>query len=152
MPWKVLGRKWHLARKGFPPGKKPAWNLEVLEELLELLGEVASATGGSQPQFLWNNQQVINVMVPQQRQPWATVYTKQLAGVDLVLNGPTGGFDTERIKELAANRAIKSSENELDQVKLRFIAASDLHNGDLPEFLAEHLAAVVGSVERIVAS
>ena len=23
MPWKVLGQKWHFARKGFPPGKKP---------------------------------------------------------------------------------------------------------------------------------
>ena len=156
MPWKVLGRKWHLARKGFPPGKKPNWNLEVLEELLELLGEVAgeaaSASGNSQPQFLWNNQQVVNVMVPQQRQPWATVYTKQLAGVDLVLNGPTAAFDTKRIADLAANRAIKSSENELDQVKLRFIAGDDLHNGDLPEFLKEHLAAVGGAVERIAAS
>ena len=51
MPWKVLGRKWHLARKGFPPGKRPAWSAEVLEELLELLsdttGEVASATGSA---------------------------------------------------------------------------------------------------------
>ncbi len=25
MPWTVLGRKWHLARKGFPPGKRIAW-------------------------------------------------------------------------------------------------------------------------------
>ncbi len=152
MPWKVLGRKWHLARKGFPPGKKPAWNIEVLEELLELLGDVASATGDSQPQFLWNNQQVINLMIPQQRQPWATVTTKQLAGVDLVLNGPEGAFDTDRIADLAANRAIKSSAGELDQVKLRFIAGDDLHNGDLPEFLAEHLAAVGGTAARIAAS
>ncbi|QEG33562.1 excinuclease ABC subunit UvrA [Bythopirellula goksoeyrii] len=156
MPWKVLGRKWHLARKGFPPGKKPAWNLEVLEELLELLGEVASEAAGednpSQPQFLWNNQQVINVMVPQQRQPWATIYTKQLAGVDLVLNGPTGAFTTDRIADLAANRAIKSSENELDQVKLRFITGEDLLNGDLPEFLTEHLAAVAGTSESIAAN
>ena len=33
MPWKVLGQKWHLSRKGFPPGKKPVWKPEVLEEL-----------------------------------------------------------------------------------------------------------------------
>ncbi|TWU29656.1 excinuclease ABC subunit UvrA [Bythopirellula polymerisocia] len=156
MPWKVLGRKWHLARKGFPPGKKPAWNNEVLEELLELLGEVASEAAGednpSQPQFLWNNQQVVNVMVSQQRQPWATVYTKQLAGIDLVLNGPSGVFDTKRIADLAANRAIKTSEDELDQVKLRFIMGEDLLNGDLPDFLIEHLAAVGGAAERIAAS
>ena len=40
MPWKVLGQKWHLARKGFAPGKRVAWPPELLEELLEMLGEV----------------------------------------------------------------------------------------------------------------
>ena len=71
MPWKVLGRKWHLARKGFPPGKQPDWPLEVLEDLLEQLGELA---GG---QFLWNNQQLVHLIVPEQRDPWATVQTKK---------------------------------------------------------------------------
>ena len=41
MPWTVLGKKWHLARKGFPPGKQIAWEPEVLEELLEMLSEAA---------------------------------------------------------------------------------------------------------------
>ena len=156
MPWKVLGRKWHLARKGFPPGKKPAWNIEVLEELLEMLAEVAgqasTAAGSSEPQFLWNNQQVVNVMVPHQRQPWATIYTKQLPGIDMVLNGPEGAFTTDRIAELGTNRVIKSGEKDLDQVKLRFIDGDDLHNGDLADFLAEHLTAVAGNGQRITAS
>ena len=34
MPWTVLGQKWHLSKKGFPPGKQTAWKPEVLEELL----------------------------------------------------------------------------------------------------------------------
>ena len=77
MPWKVLGRKWHLARKGFPPGKRPAWSAEVLEELLELLSDMASdGATNSKGQFLWNNQQVVNLMVPAQREPWAVVHTK----------------------------------------------------------------------------
>ena len=37
MPWKVLGQKWHFARKGFPPGKKVQWEIELLEELCEML-------------------------------------------------------------------------------------------------------------------
>ncbi len=41
MPWTVLGRKWHLARKGFPPGKRIAWESGVLEELLEMLQSAA---------------------------------------------------------------------------------------------------------------
>ncbi|MCA9221100.1 MAG: ATP-binding cassette domain-containing protein, partial [Planctomycetales bacterium] len=30
MPWKKLGKKWHLMRKGFPNGKRIAWEVEVL--------------------------------------------------------------------------------------------------------------------------
>ena len=41
MPWKKLGRQWHLSRKGFPPGKKVHWQPEVLEELCDMLGEKA---------------------------------------------------------------------------------------------------------------
>ena len=63
MPWKVLGQKWHLSRKGFPPGKKTAWKPEVLEELLEMLSE--AVPGG---QFLWNNQNVVYLMVARRPQ------------------------------------------------------------------------------------
>ena len=40
-PWKQLGRKWHFARRGFPLGGKVEWEMEVLEELVELLNETA---------------------------------------------------------------------------------------------------------------
>jgi excinuclease ABC subunit A len=157
MPWKVLGRKWHLARKGFPPGKAPAWNIDVLEELLETLGEIASTFStdngaSSSPQFLWNNQQVIHLMVAGQREPWATVHTKRLAGVDLALNGPAGAFATGRIAELGSQRAISSDNAGLDQVKFRFVKADDLHRGDLAAFLAEHLQVVRSSTSKFAAS
>ena len=149
MPWKVMGRKWHLARKGFPPGKRPAWSAEVLEELLELLSEATSGEGAlageasPSPQFLWNNQQVVNLMVPAQREPWATVFTKRLAAIELVLNGPPGAFPTGRIAKLAAERAVSTNGDNRDQVKLRFVTVDDLHKGDLPDFLAEHLATII---------
>ena len=143
MPWKVLGRKWHMARKGFPPGKSPKWPKELLEDLLEHLGEVAEVeSNGSQ--FLWNNQQVVHLRVAEQREPWATVYTKRLEGVDLVLNGPTGAFATGRIAQLASQRAISPGDS-CDQVKLRFAAPEDLSLGDLEDFLAEHLEVVRGA-------
>ncbi|MCG8448405.1 MAG: excinuclease ABC subunit A, partial [Pirellulales bacterium] len=149
MPWKVLGRRWHLARKGFPPGKTPKWPAEVLEDLLELLGETANAeTGGSQ--FLWNNQQVVHLRVNEQREPWATVYTKRLAGVDLVLNGPTGAVATGRIAELAARSTITAGDAG-DQVKLRFATPADLTRGALAEFLVEHLDAVRGAASQMAA-
>ena len=115
-------------------------------------GQVASATGRlGKPQILWNNQQVVNLMVPAQREPWAVVYTKRLAGIDLTLNGPPGAFATGRIAKLAAERTISSSENR-DQVKFRFVTLQDLHSNDLAAFLAEHLAAVRGVAAEVTAS
>src|SRR5262249_47634802 len=74
MPWTVLGRKWHLLRKGFPPGKRIAWDAEVLEELLEMLLGAAP-----QAQALWNHNQVVNLLLPGQREPWARIWTKRLS-------------------------------------------------------------------------
>jgi excinuclease ABC subunit A len=143
MPWKVLGQKWHLSRKGFPPGKKTAWKPEVLEELLEMLSEMVP--GG---QFLWNNQNVVYLMVPGVRKPWATVFTKRLAGVDLVLNGPKGAFQLGSVAELGAERALATDAEEYDQVKLRFVTTDELHSGNVGAFLRVHLeslpAAAVG--------
>jgi excinuclease ABC subunit A len=145
MPWKVLGKKWHLARKGFPPGKKVAWPQETLEELLELLESVASRAvpgPGAPPQFLWNNQQVVHLMIPDQRVPWATVHTKRTVGVDISLQGPAGAFATGRVAELGVKQLVQPGSEGYDAVKLRFITPQDLERGDLQKFLAEHIEAV----------
>jgi excinuclease ABC subunit A len=134
MPWKVLGQKWHLSKKGFPPGKKCAWKPEVLEELLEMLDD--AVPGG---QFLWNNQNVVYLMVPGVRKPWATVYTKKLAGVDLILNGPKGAFQLGSVAEIGATRALATDADDKDQVKLRFVTTEELHAENVAAFLKAHL-------------
>jgi excinuclease ABC subunit A len=134
MPWKVLGQKWHLSKKGFPPGKKCAWKPEVLEELLEMLHDAAPSG-----QFLWNNQNVVYLMVPGVRKPWATVYTKKLSGVDLVLNGPKGAFQLGSVAELGAARALSTDAEDKDQVKLRFVTTDELHTGNAAAFLKAHV-------------
>jgi excinuclease ABC subunit A len=138
MPWKVLGQKWHFARKGFPPGKPPEWDHDVLEELCEMIAEVAP-----EGQFLWNNQQVVHVFVKGQNEPWATIHTKRLASVDLQLTGPRGKFTLGRIAELAADREFQSGQSK-DQLKLRFVTTEDFDRGDLQDFFQEHLASVSG--------
>ena len=147
MPWKVLGKKWHLARKGFPPGKKVAWPQETLEELLELLESTAAGALNGEasvgaPQFLWNNQQVVHLMIPGQRLPWATVQTKRTVGVDVSLHGPAGAFATGRVAEIGVKQLVQPGSEGYDAVKLRFITPQDLTRGDLQKFLAEHLEAV----------
>ena len=141
MPWKVLGQKWHLSKKGFPPGKKTAWKPEVLEELLEMLAD--AVPGG---QFLWNNQNVVYLMVPGVRKPWATVYTKRLAGIDLVLNGPKGAFQLGGVAELGADRSLATDADDHDQVKLRFVTSDELHSENVAAFFQAHLESLTHNV------
>jgi excinuclease ABC subunit A len=138
MPWKVLGQKWHFARKGFPLGRSPAWPAEILEEIHQLLEEVAP-----QGQFLWNNQQVVHVFVPAQKESWATLYTKKPAALELWLSGPSGQFTLGRIAQLGSERELVSGN--LDTLKLRFatresLQHTDPEHGDLVTFFREHLA------------
>jgi excinuclease ABC subunit A len=140
MPWKVLGQKWHLSKKGFPPGKKTSWKPEVLEELLEMLSD-AVPNG----QFLWNNQNFVYLMVPGVRKPWATVYTKRLAGVDLVLNGPKGAFQLGSVAQMGASQAVETDAEDRDQVKLRFVTTDELHAENVGAFLRAHLESLVGA-------
>jgi excinuclease ABC subunit A len=145
MPWKVLGQKWHFARKGFPPGKPPKWDVDVLELLCERLSQAAP-----QGQFLWNNQQLVHVFVPQQSEPWATIYTKRPASLDLVLTGPSGRFALGRIRDLGREPEFHAGP-ERDTLRLKFEDHDDLEKGDLAEFLAEHLASLTSSRQRAVA-
>jgi excinuclease ABC subunit A len=143
MPWMVLGRKWHLLRKGFPPGKKIAWEAEVLEELLEML--LAAAP---QVQALWNHSQVVNLLLPGQREPWARVWTKKLAAVELSLAGPKGRFALGRIAELGSEPEFDAGRAEVDVMKLRFVNSDNLHRGDLAALLREHAAVIAQNGEK----
>ncbi|MBX9788874.1 MAG: excinuclease ABC subunit UvrA [Pirellulales bacterium] len=143
MPWKVLGQKWHLSRKGFPPGKKVSWETEVLEELCERL-----AAAAPEGQFLWNNQQVVHLRVPGQDEPWATIHTKRRAAVELTLTGPKGRFALGRIAGLGAARELDTSRRDKDLVKLAFVKLADLARGELDEFLKEHLSELASAAAR----
>jgi excinuclease ABC subunit A len=142
MPWKVLGQKWHFSRKGFPLGKSPQWPAELLEELCELLSQAAP-----DGQFLWNNQQLVHLLVPVQDSPWATILTKKAESVTLRLSGPKGHFALGRILHLGCDRSVKSGEDDKDVIRIRFRAPEDLYrthseHGDLATFLAAHLASL----------
>ncbi len=138
-PWKQLGRKWHFARKGFPLGKTVQWDAEVLEDLMELLAEIAP-----QGQFLWNNKQVVPIYMPQQHEAWAAVQTKKLDAVYLHLMGPKGRFTLGQITDLGYNPELDGGRPNFDAIRLKFRTTDDLARGNLREFLKEHLSAVQG--------
>jgi excinuclease ABC subunit A len=136
-PWKQLGRKWHFARRGFPLGGKVEWEMEVLEELVELLNETAPYG-----QLLWNNKQVVPLYVPQQREAWAAVQTKKLDAVHLHLTGPKGRFAQGRITGLGFDARVDGEKTGMDVLRVKFRSTDDLRRGDLAAFLKEHLAAL----------
>jgi excinuclease ABC subunit A len=144
MPWKVLGQKWHFARKGFPPGRPPQWEIDALEELCEILQSIAP-----HGQMLWNNQQVVHMFVGEQREPWASLWTKRSASLELTLTGPHGHFALGKIAELGLERDFAPGKS-LDVVKLRFRTAEDLERGELREFIREHLATLATSKRQAV--
>jgi excinuclease ABC subunit A len=137
MPWKALGEKWHFTRKGFAGGGRPDWDTEVLQRVLELLQETAP-----RGQFLWGNKQVVPVMLPGRREPWAAVQTKKCDAVWLTLIGPKGRFPLGRLTELGHQPELDAERGEADHIKLKFRTTADLDRGNLRAFLAEHLGAV----------
>ncbi|MCA9184665.1 MAG: excinuclease ABC subunit UvrA, partial [Planctomycetales bacterium] len=134
-PWKKLGEKWHFSRKGFPLGKPPKWDTEVLEELCEVLRDVSSDIGG---EFLWNNQQLVHFYLKGDREPWASIVTKRPLHVELMLHGRKDQVALGRILGLGCERELSVSDPQRDVVKLRFRTVDDLSRGDLPAFLKEH--------------
>jgi len=139
MPWKKLGQKWHLMRKGFPPGKRILWSTEVLEELCELLSDIAP--GG---QFLWNNQQLVHFIPKGRREPWASLLTKRLESLDLVLSSPKNLVGFGRVTELGWDRELDDTRPDRDLIRIKFRKVADLDKGDLVGFLKQHLTGVTG--------
>jgi excinuclease ABC subunit A len=135
MPWKKLGQKWHFLRKGFPPGKPARWGFDVLGELCEMIRDAAP-----EAQFLWNNQIVVRIYPPEQRDPWASIYTKRPEAIGLTLVGPKNAIALGRLSRLGSQPELDGSKPDYDVIKLSFRNHEDLHRDDLATFLKEHLA------------
>ncbi|MFN0055957.1 MAG: excinuclease ABC subunit UvrA, partial [Planctomycetales bacterium] len=131
-PWKVLGRKWHVSRKGFPSGKRVAWEPAVVEGLFDLL--LATFPNA---EIDWSNKQVVSFQAAGATGCRAAVYTKRRAGVDLTLTCPAGRFTLGRIAHLGAEREISRDADGLEQIKLRFDTPAQIQSPELRKLLLE---------------
>ena len=137
MPWKKLGEKWHLSRRGFTVGKKPRWSADLLEELTETLRSLAN-----DGQFLWNNQRLVHLFVSDQKEAWASMVTKKIESLDLSVSGPKGAFGLGRVANLGADRELDGSHPSRDVITIRFKLLKEVRDPNLKEFLKEHLGSV----------
>jgi excinuclease ABC subunit A len=132
-PWKVLGRKWHVSRKGFPSGKRIRWDADVLEQLLNLLQSAAPQT-----EVDWGNKQVVYFRRKGTEEPWAAIHTKRRHGVDLSLYNEAGRVALGRIADLGREREISPSRNGREQVAIRFDTPEQVATQSFATFLKEH--------------
>src|SRR5262249_28743137 len=93
-------------------------------------------------QTLWNHSQVINLLVPGQREPWARVWTKRPTQIDLALTGPKGRFAMGKVASFGVEPEFDATREDVDVVKLRFVSEDHLHRENFAEFLREHAAAI----------
>ncbi|MEZ6046526.1 MAG: excinuclease ABC subunit UvrA [Planctomycetaceae bacterium] len=129
MPWKQLGRKWHLLRKGFPSNKRVKWPAELIDELCELCEQQKGV------ELEYGQKQVIAVTHKKSKQKLATIHTKRREGVDLTLFDNKGEITLGRIADLGADREIKETTGGGHTVKIRLDDPSQVRTAEFPKML-----------------
>jgi excinuclease ABC subunit A len=131
-PWKVLGRKWHLSRKGFPSAKRVDWEAETLDELFSLIEGIA--TGGA---VEWGGKQTVTWTRAREEKPAIEVNTKRRTSIDLELYGPAGRFGLGQISTLGETREVATARDGRQVVQLSLISAEQVQDPALRKFLKE---------------
>jgi excinuclease ABC subunit A len=115
MPWKVLGRKWHLSRKGFPSNKRVHWETAVLERLLDVFDDALKNC-----EVDWSNKVLINYVQPGEKNPVVSVQTKRREGIFVTILTPPGRIALGQIATLGAEREITTHRSGQEAVKVMF--------------------------------
>ena len=128
-PWKKLGRKWHLMRKGFLQGNIQ-WPQEVLEDLVALLDELLPAAVVD-----WTQKVVVNYTID--KSPVVSLMTKRPAGLDFATFVPSGSVQLGEIASYGIEPEITPHKEGLDVVRLRFTTTDQVKSPALRKFLAD---------------
>jgi excinuclease ABC subunit A len=134
MPWKVNGQRWHLGDKGFPPGKKVAWDRGLLPRLLDLVREVEPAVVVE-----WDARAAIKLRVPGVSRAWAAWRTKMSHGLECWFIGKKGQFNLSQVEAFGVSPRIRSDRPDGDVLQFVFLHAGQVHPVELKRLLTEHL-------------
>ncbi len=129
-PWKVLGRKWHLSRKGFPSAKRVDWEAETLDQMFTLIEGIT--TGGT---VEWGGKQTVTWTRAGEEKPAIEIHTKRRTSIDLELYGPPGRFGLGHISSLGETREVTTARDGRQVVQLSLITAEQVSDADLKRFL-----------------
>ena len=121
MPWKVLGRKWHLMKKGVPATGRGVWDIKIVEQLLPVLEsrfEKCDVEYGIRSKINWTRSKG--------GKPVAELHTKRSDGVDLILYFPTGKVTIGAIAAIGESQDIQPIRDGQDAVRIRFTKPEQL--------------------------
>ena len=129
-PWKVLGRKWHLMRKGFPANKRARWKVQTLELLFDLLEQHASSGD-----TVWNERQFVRFRFAEDSQDWAVVRTKSRKFIELVVMPVSGEVGTGEIAVVASECEVFKARDGRFGVRLKFRNVEQIQSEKMNAFL-----------------
>ena len=134
-PWKVLGKKWHLSRKGFPSGKRVAWDATLLETLTDILENALPEN-----EIDWGNKQVVYFKSPGSKKNRVAIHTKRRGGIDLSLFADKGKFALGKIADLGRERKIGPHRSGAELIQIRFDRDEQIQTPALKAFIKEFAA------------
>ncbi|QDV52653.1 excinuclease ABC subunit UvrA [Gimesia fumaroli] len=115
MPWKVLKKKWHLSRKGFPNNKRVVWDAALLESLFDLVEQTYPDAD-----IQWDSKSLVNFTRAGKKKSFLTIHTKRREGVDLTLQSSSGQLTLGKIADLGSDREIKTDSKGKELARIRF--------------------------------
>lgn len=127
-PWKKLGRKWHMMRKGFLQGAIE-WELPVLEEVESLINQLLPHAVPD-----WTQKVLVNFAI--EKTPVVTLVTKRPAGLDFAMIVPKGSVELGEVAGFGIDPEISAHKDGLEVVRLRFTKVDQVRSAALRAFLA----------------
>lgn len=132
-PWRQLGQKWHISRRGFAIGRPAVWPEELIQRVVELIEQAAP-----EAEFQWKNKVTVPVALPGYDGHWAFMHTKKSEHLVLMLLARKGEITQGRIRRIGHQPVVDTSYPHVDTAKLYFRSMKDLNEKRLLELLKEH--------------
>lgn len=130
MPWKVLQKKWHLSRKGFPSSKRVAWKLDTLERLFDII-----ETEFSHLQPDWSNKTGVQYRDPESNDIVLELQTKRRDGIYLFLIADPGEYALGQVAAFGKDRQIAAYRGDKEAIRIQLTAKTHVTSKNLRKFL-----------------
>jgi excinuclease ABC subunit A len=131
-PWKQLGRKWHLMRKGLPKNGRVPWKSGTIEAVLPVM-EVALESCDVD----YGIRSKINWIRASDKRPIAEMHTKRMDGVDLIVFVPHDSVTIGSIAKCGHDQEITEHRNGRDAVRIRLVNPKQATDRTLHKFVAD---------------